>query len=134
MQLDEIASQINQAFGDDLPFSRRELVDGDLQTLERVFGDEGYQQYLQDQVNRQIIRDYLTNAFLLGHLGADQLQGLASHVETLEGRSALSLHMLMMSVEDASALPGTCVPTSLKPLRPPRPSPDASPTLTLVPN
>lgn len=134
MQLDEIASRINQAFGDDLPFSRRELGDGDLQALERVFGDEGYQQYLQDQVNRQIIRDYLTNAILLGHLDADQLQGLAAQVETLEGRSALSLHMLMMSVEDASALPATCVPTSLKPLRPPRPSAAAVPTLTLVPN
>ena len=57
----------------------------------------------------------------------------AMSLATLEGRSALSLHMLMMSVEDAASLPGACVPASLKPLQPPRPDPDARPTLTLVP-
>ena len=66
LQLDEITRRINLAFGEDLPFSRAELVEDDLQALERVFGDEGYQQFLQDQVNRQIIRDYLINAILLG--------------------------------------------------------------------
>jgi hypothetical protein len=133
LQLDEIAARIDEAFGEELPFSRRSLQEEDLQALNRVFGDEGYQQFLQDQVNRQIIRDYLTNAILLGHLGADRLERLAEQVATLEGRSALSLHMLMMSVEDAASLPGACVPASLKPLQPPRPDPDARPTLTLVP-
>ena len=133
MQLDEITRRINLAFGEDLPFSRAELVEDDLQALERVFGDEGYQQFLQDQVNRQIIRDYLINAILLGYLQPDRLDRLQAQFATLEGRSALSLHMLMTSVEEASTLPGTCVPASLQPLKPPRPDADTAPTLTLVP-
>jgi hypothetical protein len=56
LQLEDITARIDRAFGDELPFSRRELGDGDLKTLYRVFGDVGYQHYLQDQVSRQIIR------------------------------------------------------------------------------
>jgi hypothetical protein len=133
LQLDEITARINEAFGDDLPIARRSLPADQEAALERVFGDEVYQQFLQDQVNRQIIRDYLTNAILLGYLSSDRLDGLWAQVATLEGRSALSLHMLMTSVEDASTLPGACVPESLRPLRPPRPDTDTPPTLTLVP-
>jgi hypothetical protein len=106
LQLEDITARIDRAFGDELPFSRRELGDGDLKTLYRVFGDVGYQHYLQDQVSRQIIRDYLTNAVLLGYLSPDRLDGFANQVATQEGRSALSLHMLMTSVEDAASLPG----------------------------
>ena len=130
MHLDEIVQWIDRAFGAE----SLELQDAaDEQTLRNALGDSGYQRFFRDQVNRQIIRDYLTNAILLGYLGEDRLEGLSSQVATLEGRSALALHMLMTSVEDASSLPGTCVPVSLKPLKPSRPDPDAVPTLTLVP-
>jgi hypothetical protein len=130
LQLEDITARIDRAFGDELPFSRRELGDGDLKTLYRVFGDVGYQHYLQDQVSRQIIRDYLTNAVLLGYLSPDRLDGFANQVATQEGRSALSLHMLMTSVEDAASLPGVCVPPTLKPLNP---GAGARPKLSLVP-
>ena len=133
MQLDEIHSRINQAFGEELPIARRALQANDRAVVEKVFLDEVYQQFLQDQVNRQIIRDYLINAIMLGYLEADRLEGFASQVATIEGRSALSLHMLMSSVEEAGSLPGTCIPPSLRPLTPQRPDPESAPTLTLVP-
>ena len=133
MQLDEIHSRINQAFGEELPIARRALQATDRAVVEKVFLDEVYQQFLQDQVNRQIIRDYLINAIMLGYLEADRLEGLASQVATIEGRSALSLHMLMSSVEEAGSLPGACIPASLRPLTPQRPDPESAPTLTLVP-
>jgi hypothetical protein len=133
LQLDEINSRINQAFGKDLPIARGTLLADDKAVVEKVFTDDVYQQFLQDQVNRQIIRDYLINAIMLGYLEADRLDGLAAQVATIEGRSALSLHMLMSSVEEAGSLPGACIPSSLRPLNPQRPDSQSVPTLTLVP-
>lgn len=133
MQLDEITTRIDRAFGEELPVSRRPLEESDLRTLEHVFGDESFQHYLQDQVCRQIIRDYLTNAVLLGHLSPGDLECFADQVKTQEGRSALSLHMLMTSVEEADTLPGVGVMASLKPLKPPVPDKCGRPTLSLVP-
>ena len=104
IQLEQIVAQIDQAFGQELPFSGRTLNLEDLDVLGRVFGDEGYQGYLQDQVNRQIIRDYLTNAVLLGYLEPEDLPGFSRQVATEEGRSSLSLHMLMSSVSEARQL------------------------------
>ena len=104
IELEQIVARIDQALGQDLPFSGRTLNLEDLDVLGRVFGDEGYQCYLQDQVNRQIIRDYLTNAVLLGHLAEEELSGFSRRIATPEGRSALSLHMLMTSVSQAGEL------------------------------
>lgn len=133
MQLDEITTRINRAFGEELPVSRQPLEESDLKTLEHVFGDDSFQHYLQDQVCRQIIRDYLTNAVLLGYLSPVGLERFADQVNTLEGRSALSLHMLMTSVEDAATLPGVGITSSLKPLTPPVPDKCGQPSLSLVP-
>lgn len=133
MQLDEITTRIDRAFGEELPVSRQPLEESDLKTLEHVFGDDSFQHYLQDQVCRQIIRDYLTNAVLLGHLSPVDLESFADQVKTLEGRSLLSLHMLMTSVEDAATLPAAGVSASLKPLKPPVPDRCGQPSLSLVP-
>ncbi len=122
--LDEVIRGLEEAFGEELPFSEQSLDPQDVKTLERVFGDSGYQAYLQDQVNRQIIREYLTNAVALGFLSEQRLRSLAHVAGTIEGRALLSLHMLMSSVEQANDLPLGPGPDSLKPLSPtaePRP-------------
>lgn len=116
VQLDQLVERIDQAFGSDLPFSDRGLSDSDIQTLNRVFADSGYQRYLQDQVNRQIIRDYLTNAVLLSLISEEKVAAIARRAASAEGRSELSLHMLMSSVEQADQLPVGAEPEPLKPL------------------
>ena len=104
MQLDQLVADIDSAFGEELPFTSQVLSEPDHAVLRRIFGDTGYQGYLHDQVNRQIIRDYLTNAVLLGYLPQQDLSRFGQQVSSREGRSALSLHMLMSSVEQAAEL------------------------------
>jgi hypothetical protein len=96
-----------------------------------VFGDDGFQGYLQDQVNRQIIRDYLTNAVLLGFLCEEGLAALMEKVASSEGRAAMSLHMLMSSVESASELLSNGGAQLLQPLVP---VPGSTPHMKLVPS
>jgi hypothetical protein len=129
LQIDEIVQRIDSSFGKEPPFSARALTEDDLATLERVFGDVGYQDYLEDQANRQIIRVYLTNAVILGFLPEQRIDKYSSQVESNEGRAALSLHMLMNSVEDASTLPQE---PRLEELKPTRPGPGCPPHLQVV--
>ena len=95
MHLDEIVSWIDGAFGAVSPRPEH----ADVEILKGIFGDRGYQRYLQDQVNRQIIRDYLTNAVVLGVISEGGLAAFASQVKSEEGRATLALYMLMSSVE-----------------------------------
>ena len=88
-----------------------------------MFGDEGYQLYLQDQVNRQIIRDYLTNAVMLGFIPEEDLAGFNPMIESSDARAALSLHMLMSSVEHAPELLLRGLPNTLQQLKPDADSP-----------
>jgi hypothetical protein len=104
LQLDRLVKQLDGAFGDELPFSAADLTVGQLDALHQVFGDVGYQSYLQDQVNRQIIRDYLVNAVMLGYLSESDIAAVSRQIATREDRAALSLHMLMTSVEQAREL------------------------------
>ena len=117
LQLDEIVGRIDSAFGEELPFSGRALTEQDTDLLRQVFGDGGYQDYLQDQVSRQIIRDYLTNAVMLGFLPEQELAGVERLIATVEGRASLSLHMLMNSVEQAAALLAEPEPETLTKLK-----------------
>ena len=130
MQLDEISARIDRAFGEELPIAGRPLVEAELQTLQHLLRDETYQDYLQDQVSRQIIRDYLTNAVLLGYLAEDGLADFSTQVASHEGRIALSLHMLMSSVEDADSLGQA---GAARPLQPLQLDSGSAPSLTLVP-
>ncbi len=129
MELDKVVAQIEVAFGETPPFTSADLAQGDRDVLLRVFGDEGYQDYLQDQVNRQIIRDYLTNAMMLGFISEQELSAMQVMLGSKESRASLSLHMLMSSVEEASELIARGVPSPLEPLKP---GPDSPPNIRLI--
>ncbi|MEH6589342.1 MAG: hypothetical protein V7746_03740 [Halioglobus sp.] len=128
LRIDEIVQRIDSSLGEELPFSARALPQQDLAVLQRLFGDTGYQDYLDDQTNRQIIRVYLTNAVVLGYLPEKKIEAYSQQVETREGRAALSLHILMSSVEDAADLPVT------EELQKLRPEPGSPPHLTVIRN
>lgn len=123
MRLDKLVEQIDTAFGETPPFTSAGLQDHDREVLMRVFGDEGYQLYLQDQVNRQIIRDYLTNAVMLGFIREPDFEDLQHLIGSEDSRASLSLHMLMSSVEQAPELLAKGVPARLKLLEPDADSP-----------
>ena len=123
LQIDDIVRRIDGSFGEELPFSGRALTEKDIDVLQRIFGDGGFQDYLDDQANRQIIRVYLTNAIILGFLPEMQVEDYRHQIESREGRAALALHILMNSVEDAHTLPVETDPENLKKLRAERGSP-----------
>jgi len=128
LHLDEITGWIDAAFGESIPAPEH----ADVAVLKRIFGDRGYQRYLQDQINRQIIRDYLTNAVVLGVMTQGGLAAFASQLVSEESRATLALYMLMSSVEEARELPVTNGdPETLKPLKPPLVT---HPHIKLVPN
>lgn len=131
MHLDKLVERIDLAFGEATAFSDCPLVKRDIEVLGRVFGDDGFQVYLQDQVNRQIIRDFLTNAVLLGFLSESDFVALTEQVACSVGRAALSLHMLMSSVENASELVSDDGPKLLEPLVA---TPGSPPHMQLVPS
>ena len=117
MQLEQLVARIDRALGEELPATSQRLTDGEEQALHKVFGDPAFQDYLQDQVNRQIIRDYLTNAVVLGFLPLDALEPLDGQLSTPEARASMSLHMLMSAVEQAAELLADGVPPQLEPLQ-----------------
>ncbi|MFK7977999.1 MAG: hypothetical protein AB8C02_17845 [Halioglobus sp.] len=128
MQLNEIIDWVDGAFGEG--FASVDI--SDVGALQQLFEGEGYQRYLQDQVNRQIIRDYLANAVLLGVLSESGLPAFATQLSTEEGRSSLALHMLMCSVDDAlDLLPADDEIDVLTPLVP---RSEGRPHIKLVPN
>ena len=133
MQLDKIVDRIERAFGEAAPFSGRPLAGSDIEILQRIFGDEAYQDYVQDQVDRQIIRDYLANAVMLGVISEGDLSAFDGQLASQEGRAAMALHMLMSSVEDASHLL-PLVSGGIEVLEPLKPGPDSRPHMKLVPS
>lgn len=116
MHIEDIVNWIEGAFGPE-PAPTDSIAEQE--EVQRVLKGVEYQRYLQDLVNRQIIRDYLTNAVLLGILSEGGLPAFAAQIATEQGRAALALHMLMSSVDDALDLP---LPDGevelLKPLKP----------------
>jgi hypothetical protein len=130
LQLDQVVGEIETAFGEETPFTERRLTDQETAVLSEVFGDEGYQRYIQDQANRQIIRDYLTNAVLLGCIADDRFAVLAQQAATAKGRASLSIHMLMHSIEEANEIPLNAG-AGLKQIRR---APGSPPQLELIPN
>lgn len=128
MHLDEIVSWIDAAFGDVSPTPESP----EEEALKRIFGDRGYQRYLQDQVNRQIIRDYLTNAVVLGVISVGGLAAFATQIVSEEGRATLALYMLMSSVEEAKDLPA--VNGDIEVLKPLKPIVGSHPHIKLVPS
>jgi hypothetical protein len=128
LHLDEIVNWIDSAFGEVAPRAAR----SDVEVLTKIFGDAGYQRYLQDQVNRQIIRDYLTNAVLLGEITKGGLAAFATQLVSEDSRATLALFMLMSSVEEVQDLVVTN--GHLEQLKPLKPAANARPHIKLVPN
>jgi hypothetical protein len=128
LHLDDIVNWIDGAFGEVSPAPEHDSVE----ILKEAFGDSGYQRYLQDQVNRQIIRDYLTNAVVLGVITKGGLAAFAAQIVTEEGRASMALYMLMSSIEEARDLPG--LDGEVEVLKPLKPAPDSRPHMKLVPN
>jgi len=127
LHLDEIVSWIDRAFG----AVSLNVEHADVEVLKQILGERGYQSYLQDQVNRQIIRDYLTNAVVLGVITEGGLAAFAAQVATEDARATLALHMLMSSVEEAKDLSvGNNAAELLKPLKL---APGERPSFKLVP-
>ncbi len=128
MHLDEITNWIDGAFGDSEQLT--ETSEGD--ALAQILGEESCQRFIRDQANRQIIRDYLTNAVVLGVIPEGGLAAFAPEIANEEGRALLALYMLMSAVEEAPDLPlGAGAVGQLKPLKPTQ---DSSPHIKLVPN
>lgn len=122
-------SQIEQAFGQEPLFAGRDLSHQEQQALSLLFGEQGYQHYLQDQINRHIIRDYLANAMFRGVINEERLPDLSMHLGTRDGRSTLALHMLVHAVEDADELLKISASGELSQLKP---STDSPPNMKLV--
>jgi len=118
LQLDALVERIEQAFGEELPVTDQPLSDEEGEILGKVFRHAAYHSYMQDQVNRQIIRDYLVNAVVLGCISDESLAAVSRQAVSSEGRSSLSLHMLMKSVEAANEIPPEADSAGLKALRP----------------
>jgi len=129
LQLENVVREIDNAFGAEMPFTNRPLTELETEVLAGVFGDEGFQRYTQDLANRQIIRDYLTNAVMLGSIEDDRFVVLAQQAGTAKGRAALALHMLMFSLEEANDIPLNAG-AGLKKLRL---APGSPPQLELIP-
>lgn len=118
LHLNELVQRIEHAFGEELPVSDCPLNEVDSVFLDKVFQHPSYHLHMQDQVNRQIIRDYLVNAVRLGCISDESFSALSRQAVSCEGRSSLSLHMLMKSVEAANEIPPEVGSTDLKALCP----------------
>lgn len=129
MQLDQIVAHIERAFGGEPGAGERALEPSDRAALKRLEQLEPFQDYLQDQIDRQIIRDYLTNAVVLGFVPVEALAAFYGRLGARETRAAMALHMLMSAVEQAPELLAAGVPEALKPLAP---APTAPPHMKLV--
>lgn len=129
LDLDRLVAQIELALGDSLPVTDEPPTEPVRTELEALFNNGAYQRYLEDQVNRQIIRDYLVNAVMLGLVPAQDVDDLGEKLHSPEARAAMSLYMLMSSVEQAPELLANGVPAPLEPLQP---APDSPPHIHLV--
>ena len=131
MHLDEIIEWIDRAFGEEQLLSRSPELSEEIAALRQAVGEDGYQRYLRDQVNRQIIRDYLINAVVLGVITESGLATFSGSIASEEGRATLALYMLMSAVEDAADLPP--VSGDLEALKPLEPAADDRSHIKLVP-
>jgi len=102
VHLDELVLRIEQGFGEDLPLPASET---DRDAVVRLLQHPGFAPFLQDQINRQIIKDYLVNAVMLDCITEDNFAALSRQSGSDEGRCTLSLQMLMKSVEAANEIP-----------------------------
>ena len=129
LQLNEVVQRIEHSFGGDLSFPDDSLSDKESGALDCVLHSDACQPHIQDQVNRRIIRDYLVNAVMLGCISEQSFSILSRQAVSEEGRSVLSLHMLMKSVQAANDIPFDVEAEAVKELRP---EPGSPPHMVIV--
>jgi hypothetical protein len=129
LHMNEVVQRIEHLFGEDQPFTDSSLSETDSEVVARVFQQDACQAYIEDQLSRRIIRDYLVNAVMLGCISDAKFSALSKQADTSEGRSVLSLHMLMNSVEAANDIPAETGWGALTELRP---MPGAPPHMEIV--
>ena len=129
LHMNEVVQRIEHLFGEDQPFTDSSLSETDSEVVARVFQQDACQAYIEDQLSRRIIRDYLVNAVMLGCISDAKFSALSKQADTSEGRSVLSLHMLMNSVEAANDIPAETGWDALTELRP---MPGAPPHMEIV--
>ena len=62
IHLDDVVERINRAFGEDLPLTAGTSGEAEREALQRALDNREFDAWMQDQINRQVIRDYLANA------------------------------------------------------------------------
>jgi hypothetical protein len=129
LQLNELVHRIEDSFGKELPMTGNPVSPVEQEILDRLVRDEAYQAHVQDQFNRQVIRDYLVNAVVLGAITDEHFSVLSKLAQSIEGRSSLSLYMLMSSVDAANELLPDVNVEGLKELRP---QPGSPPHMVIV--
>jgi hypothetical protein len=118
LQLNELVHRIEGCFGEELPVTGEPMSPVEQEILDRLIQGEAYRAHAQDQFNRQVIRDYLVNAVVLGAITDENFSALSKLAQSIEGRSSLSLYMLMSSVDAANDLLPDIGLEDLKELRP----------------
>jgi hypothetical protein len=118
LQLNELVHRIEGCFGEELPVTGEPMSPVEQEVLDRLIQGEAYQAHAQDQFNRQVIRDYLVNAVVLGAITDENFSALSKLAQSIEGRASLSLYMLMSSVDAANDLLPDIGLEDLKELRP----------------
>jgi hypothetical protein len=129
LQLNELVHRIEGCFGEELPVTGEPMSPVEQEILDRLIQGEAYQAHAQDKFNRQVIRDYLVNAVVLGAITDENFSALSKLAQSIEGRSSLSLYMLMSSVDAANEL---LPDIGLEDLRELRPEPGSRPHMVIV--
>lgn len=100
--LDEMKTEIDQAMGEP---RCREDVAGKTLTPEFIASDS-YQDFLQDNSYRWIIRNFLINALLSGEMSVDQYHTALQLVSDYQGREQLVASIMLPASLDPSSVLG----------------------------
>jgi hypothetical protein len=92
LQLNELVHRIEGCFGEELPVTGEPMSPVEQEILDRLIQGEAYQAHAQDQFNRQVIRDYLVNAVVLGAITDENFSALSKLAQSIEGRASLSVY------------------------------------------
>lgn len=77
----------------------------DKELVNQVLNSAPYQDYLQDQIYRWVIRAYFVNAQVQGYISEPQMNAYLNQAKTAEGREQLAASILLSSVPGADNLP-----------------------------
>lgn len=101
INISEIRKQIDEQIGVsalNVPGVNKELVNA-------VLNSGPFEEYLQDQIYRWVIRAYLVNAKLQEYITEEQFQAYIEQAKTEQGREQLAASIILSSVPMAEELP-----------------------------